>query len=162
MSRYRKFAGQLQSSIRNLFLSFVIFQSVPHKFIVNYESHTGRGEEYLGPFPNGCWRLLSVSSQAVLVTKSQLIFRLFSGQNGRIEYSISGGDAENDFEIIQNGTIRTRHGLDRETIGTYNLVVTARDCAEEPEKRLSSTVQVSEIQWTDERIRFFFYKTFIH
>ena len=32
--------------------------------------------------------------------------------------------------------------LDRETKNTYNLVVTAKDCAKEPEKRLSSTVQV--------------------
>lgn len=43
---------------------------------------------------------------------------------------------------MPNGTIRTEHALDRETIPVYNLVVTARDCAKEPEKRLSSTVQV--------------------
>lgn len=43
---------------------------------------------------------------------------------------------------MPNGTIRTLHQLDRETISTYGLVVAARDCAKEPEKRLSSTVQV--------------------
>lgn len=32
--------------------------------------------------------------------------------------------------------------LDRETKSTYNLVVTARDCAKDVDKRLSSTVQV--------------------
>lgn len=68
---------------------------------------------------------------------------LFSGYNGRIEYSITAGDDNNDFEIVQNGTIRTKRALDRETISTYNLVVTAKDCAKEPEKRLSSTVQVN-------------------
>lgn len=44
--------------------------------------------------------------------------------------------------MAQNGTILTKRELDRETISTYNLVVTARDCARQPEKRLSSTVQV--------------------
>lgn len=66
----------------------------------------------------------------------------FSGDNGRIEYSITAGDDNNDFLILPNGTIRTQHALDRETIPMYNLVVTARDSAKDPEKRLSSTVQV--------------------
>uniref|UniRef100_A0A1B0FR78 Cadherin domain-containing protein n=1 Tax=Glossina morsitans morsitans TaxID=37546 RepID=A0A1B0FR78_GLOMM len=35
--------------------------------------------------------------------------------NGRIEYTITSGDDNNDFEIFSNGTIRTRHLLDRET-----------------------------------------------
>lgn len=81
-------------------------------------------------------------------TKKKLFLFLFSfsiaGHNGRIEYSITAGDDNNDFEIIQNGTIRTRRMLDRETISTYNLVITARDCAKHPEKQLSSTVQVSD------------------
>uniref|UniRef100_A0A182JNV9 Cadherin domain-containing protein n=1 Tax=Anopheles christyi TaxID=43041 RepID=A0A182JNV9_9DIPT len=44
---------------------------------------------------------------------------------------------------MNNGTIRTRRSLDRETKSSYNLVVTARDCAKKPDKRLSSTVQVT-------------------
>lgn len=77
-------------------------------------------------------------------TKKNSYFFLFiiTGHNGRIEYSIAAGDDNNDFEIERNGTIRTKRVLDRETIPTYNLVVTAKDCAHEPEKRLSSTVQV--------------------
>lgn len=35
--------------------------------------------------------------------------------------------------------------LDRETKSTYNLVVTARDCAKDVDKRLSSTVQVRRV-----------------
>ena len=70
---------------------------------------------------------------------------LLTGDNGRIEYSITAGDDNNDFEIVQNGTIYTKRLLDRETKGTYNLVVTAKDCAKEVEKRLSSTVQVRKI-----------------
>lgn len=66
---------------------------------------------------------------------------MFSGDNGRIEYTINAGDEE-DFEIVSNGTIYTHRMLDRETKSTYNLVVTARDCAKDVEKRLSSTVQV--------------------
>lgn len=65
-----------------------------------------------------------------------------TGDNGRIEYSITSGDDHNDFEIASNGTIRTKRLVDRETKSSYNLIVTARDCAKEPEKRLSSTVQV--------------------
>lgn len=67
---------------------------------------------------------------------------MFIGNNGRIEYSITAGDDNNDFLMLQNGTIRTQRILDRETIPMYNLVVTARDSAKDPEKRLSSTVQV--------------------
>lgn len=76
---------------------------------------------------------------------------MFIGNNGRIEYSITAGDDNNDFTILSNGTIRTQHALDRETIPMYNLVVTARDNAKEPEKRLSSTVQVGDTKhnlWT--------------
>lgn len=70
-----------------------------------------------------------------------LCFFFFTGDNGRIEYSITAGD-DDDFEIVPNGTIYTKRMLDRETKSTYNLVVTARDCAKDVDKRLSSTVQV--------------------
>lgn len=56
---------------------------------------------------------------------------------------ITAGDDNNDFTIMTNGSIVTKHALDRETIPMYSLTITARDCAIEPEKRLSSTVQVS-------------------
>lgn len=70
------------------------------------------------------------------------IFYFFhTGDNGRIEYSITAGD-DDDFEIVTNGTIYTKRMLDRETKSTYNLVVTARDCTKDVDKRLSSTVQV--------------------
>lgn len=71
-----------------------------------------------------------------------MFFFSFTGDNGRIEYSITAGD-DDDFEIVSNGTIYTKRTLDRETKSTYNLVVTARDCAKDVEKRLSSTVQVN-------------------
>ncbi|TMW50753.1 hypothetical protein DOY81_004167, partial [Sarcophaga bullata] len=54
-----------------------------------------------------------------------------SGDNGRIEYTITSGDDNNDFEIFSNGTIRTQRTLDRETKSSYNLIVTASDCAKE-------------------------------
>lgn len=72
---------------------------------------------------------------------------LFAGINGRIEYSITSGDDNEDFQILSNGTIRTRRALDRESKSSYSLIVSARDCAKEPEKQLSSTVQVSV--WDD-------------
>ncbi|KAH8409560.1 hypothetical protein KR222_008523 [Zaprionus bogoriensis] len=54
-----------------------------------------------------------------------------SGNNGLIEFSITGGDVDNDFEIDSNGTISTRRHLDRELRSFYTLTVTARDCADE-------------------------------
>lgn len=71
-----------------------------------------------------------------------------TGDNGRIEYTITAGDEHNDFVIAANGTIRTKRLVDRETKSSYNLIVTAKDCAMEPEKRLSSTVQVIIIKIT--------------
>lgn len=68
---------------------------------------------------------------------------LFAGENGKIAYSITSGDERGNFQIASNGTIMTTRVLDRETHGLYNLVVTATDQAAAPEKRLSSTVQVS-------------------
>lgn len=61
-----------------------------------------------------------------------------------MKYSIEAGDDSNDFEILQNGTILTRNLLDRESKSGYNLIVRATDCAPDLERRLSSTVQVSE------------------
>lgn len=53
------------------------------------------------------------------------------------------GDDDSVFEIdLDNGTIRTRRALDRETKSLYNLVVMASDQARLPHHRLSSTVQV--------------------
>ncbi|ALC39766.1 ft [Drosophila busckii] len=54
-----------------------------------------------------------------------------SGNNGRIEYSITGGDLANEFEIHSNGSINTRRQLDRESRAFYALTITARDCADE-------------------------------
>lgn len=65
-----------------------------------------------------------------------------AGDNGRIVYSISAGDEDNDFAIAQNGTIYTTKLLDRETKSLYNLVVMATDQAKATQQRLSSTVQV--------------------
>lgn len=39
--------------------------------------------------------------------------------------------------------------LDRETIPSYSLIVTAQDMAQEPEKHLSSTVQVKFVSYSD-------------
>lgn len=67
---------------------------------------------------------------------------VMTGDNGRLVYSITGGNENEQFRISQNGTILTTKSLDRETQSLYNLVVTATDQAKPPEKRLSSTVQV--------------------
>ncbi|CAH1977280.1 unnamed protein product [Acanthoscelides obtectus] len=66
-----------------------------------------------------------------------------SGENGKIEYSISSGNENGDFEITKNGTIFTKRHLDRENQSLYNLLVIATDKAPIPEDRLSSSVQVT-------------------
>jgi hypothetical protein len=89
-------------------------------------------------------------SEFLLFLFISLLFHFFSfaGNNGQIEFSITAGN-EDDFEIASNGTIYTRRVLDRETKSTYNLVVTARDCAKDADKRLSSTAQVKFKQRND-------------
>ena len=42
-----------------------------------------------------------------------------SGENGRVMYSISGGDRENQFEIDNHGTIKVKKPLDCEMIASY-------------------------------------------
>lgn len=69
----------------------------------------------------------------------------FPGLNGKLHYSITSGDENQDFAIADNGTIYTAKHLDRETLPLYNLIVTARDSAKPPEPQLSSTVQVNSI-----------------
>ncbi|CAH2015699.1 unnamed protein product [Acanthoscelides obtectus] len=64
-------------------------------------------------------------------------------ENGKIEYSISSGNENGDFEITKNGTIFTKRHLDRENQSLYNLLVIATDKAPIPEDRLSSSVQVT-------------------
>lgn len=71
-------------------------------------------------------------------------FNLILGDNGKLVYSIIGGNEKEQFRITQNGTIMTSKSLDRETQSLYNLVVMATDQAKPPEKRLSSTVQVKD------------------
>uniref|UniRef100_A0A3Q1GPI1 Cadherin-related 23 n=1 Tax=Acanthochromis polyacanthus TaxID=80966 RepID=A0A3Q1GPI1_9TELE len=53
-----------------------------------------------------------------------------SGLNGKVEYSITGGDYKNEFTVSPvEGELRVRKGveLDRETTAFYNITVTARD-----------------------------------
>ncbi|XP_068597669.1 cadherin-23 [Brachionichthys hirsutus] len=53
-----------------------------------------------------------------------------SGLNGKVEYSISGGDPQNEFMVSPvEGELRVRKDveLDRETTPFYNITVTARD-----------------------------------
>lgn len=71
-------------------------------------------------------------------------FNLILGDNGKLVYSIIGGNEKEQFRITQNGTIMTSKSLDRETQSLYNLVVMSTDQAKPPEKRLSSTVQVKD------------------
>ncbi|XP_073729673.1 cadherin-23 isoform X1 [Misgurnus anguillicaudatus] len=53
-----------------------------------------------------------------------------SGSNGKVEYSITGGDLKNEFVISSvEGELRVRRDveLDRETISYYNITITAKD-----------------------------------
>uniref|UniRef100_A0A7N6BHQ7 Cadherin-23 n=1 Tax=Anabas testudineus TaxID=64144 RepID=A0A7N6BHQ7_ANATE len=53
-----------------------------------------------------------------------------SGLNGKVEYSITGGDLQNEFMVSPvEGELRVRKDveLDRETTAFYNITVTARD-----------------------------------
>ncbi|KAG8226850.1 hypothetical protein J437_LFUL004091 [Ladona fulva] len=93
-------------------------------------------------YSNEIFENVTVGTSVVAVSATDLD----SGDNGRIVYSIASGDESGDFDIAANGSIFTRHPLDRETRSLYSLVVVATDRADPPEARLSSTVQVSKQQ----------------
>uniref|UniRef100_A0A1A9W0E8 Cadherin domain-containing protein n=1 Tax=Glossina brevipalpis TaxID=37001 RepID=A0A1A9W0E8_9MUSC len=88
---------------------------------------------------------VSIGTPVVTVTAADID----SGDNGRIEYTITSGDDNNDFEIFSNGTIRTRHLLDRETkIGhkkiniqiLYRVSIALKDVNDEEPRFVSSNV----------------------
>ncbi|KAK9886911.1 hypothetical protein WA026_019169 [Henosepilachna vigintioctopunctata] len=81
----------------------------------------------------------SISTTILTVSATDLD----SGNNGRVIYSITSGDDKGHFKILPNGDILVNKALDREEQAQYNLMVTAIDQAEDPEERLSSTVQVT-------------------
>lgn len=83
-------------------------------------------------------------TQNVFIYNYLLFFPLckHQGDNGKLVYSIIGGNENEQFRITQNGTIMTAKPLDRETQSLYNLIIMATDQAKPPEKRLSSNVQV--------------------
>lgn len=54
------------------------------------------------------------------------------GANGRIRYSISGGDENRDFTISEDGgVIRVAKNLNFERKSRYRLTIRAEDCAAE-------------------------------
>ncbi|XP_056147700.1 cadherin-23 [Lampris incognitus] len=64
-----------------------------------------------------------------------------SGPNGKVEYSITAGDLQNEFMVSPvEGELRVRRDveLDRETTSFYNITITARDLGNPP--RSSSVV----------------------
>ncbi|CAD6185831.1 unnamed protein product [Caenorhabditis auriculariae] len=75
------------------------------------------------------------------------------GQNSVIKYSIISGDPRNEFEIDQNGMIRTKKELDREKFESYRLIIRAED---QGVPALSSTavVEISVLDEDDNAPRF--------
>uniref|UniRef100_A0A673BQ12 Cadherin-23 n=1 Tax=Sphaeramia orbicularis TaxID=375764 RepID=A0A673BQ12_9TELE len=74
-----------------------------------------------------------------------------SGLNGKVEYSITGGDHQNEFMISPvEGELRVRKDveLDRETVGFYNITVTARDLGT-PSRNSSVVVGVYVLDTND-------------
>uniref|UniRef100_A0A7N8WZ65 Cadherin-23 n=1 Tax=Mastacembelus armatus TaxID=205130 RepID=A0A7N8WZ65_9TELE len=74
-----------------------------------------------------------------------------SGLNGKVEYSITGGDIRNEFMVSPvEGELRVRKDveLDRETTAFYNITVTARDLGT-PSRNSSVGVLVLDINDND-------------
>ncbi|VEN54320.1 unnamed protein product, partial [Callosobruchus maculatus] len=86
-------------------------------------------------YSNDIFENITIGTSVVTVSATDLD----SGENGKIEYSITAGNENGAFEITLNGTIYTKQLLDRENQSLYNLLVTATDKAPTPEDRLSST-----------------------
>ncbi|KAL4641609.1 protocadherin Fat 4 [Arapaima gigas] len=67
------------------------------------------------------------------------------GPNAQMAYNIASGDSLGQFTIDNDGVLKTKQTLDRETQSFYNLVVTVNDLALPPATRFTSTAQVSII-----------------
>nr|AUG84445.1 fat [Platynereis dumerilii] len=73
-----------------------------------------------------------------------------SGSNGRIKYTIAGGDNNNDFAIDANtGVIRTNQKLNREYHSQYTLEVTATDHGS-PARTSNAIVDIAILDKNDE------------
>lgn len=70
------------------------------------------------------------------------IFRYFTGDNGRITFSIVTGNDLEAFEINEIGEIYTKTLLDREEIQLYNLNIKIEDNAKPASEKLSAMTQV--------------------
>lgn len=79
------------------------------------------------------------------VPNDLLVGMFFSGPNAQLLYRIASGDSQSHFTITEEGVLRTKKSLDRETQSFYNLVVTVNDLAPPPVGRFTSTAQVSVI-----------------
>ncbi|XP_053189417.1 cadherin-23 isoform X2 [Scomber japonicus] len=74
-----------------------------------------------------------------------------SGLNGKVEYSITGGDHQNEFMVSPvEGELRVRKDveLDRETTAFYNITVTARDLGT-PSRNSSVVVGIQVLDIND-------------
>ncbi|XP_037533900.1 cadherin-23 [Nematolebias whitei] len=74
-----------------------------------------------------------------------------SGLNGKVEYSITGGDPQNEFTVSPvDGELRVRKDveLDRETTAFYNITITARDLGT-PSRNSSVVVGVNVLDIND-------------
>ncbi|KYN09067.1 Cadherin-related tumor suppressor [Trachymyrmex cornetzi] len=83
----------------------------------------------------------TIGTPVLTVTAQDLDF----GDNGRVVYTVAGGDEDGDFGMAHNGTLFTRRALDRERKPIYNLVLSATDSPLPPARPLSSTVQVTVV-----------------
>ncbi|KAG7461989.1 hypothetical protein MATL_G00197140 [Megalops atlanticus] len=67
------------------------------------------------------------------------------GPNAEVSYSIASGDPLGQFVIDNQGALKTKLSLDRESQSFYNLVIRVHDLALPPMARFTSTAQVSII-----------------
>ncbi|KAI1241391.1 hypothetical protein IHE44_0004863 [Lamprotornis superbus] len=69
------------------------------------------------------------------------------GENGRLEYRLTGGDPGQDFSLDPvSGVLSTAHALDREQIASYSLIVVVQDHGSPPRSAtMSVTVQVLDL-----------------
>ena len=76
----------------------------------------------------------------------------YAGENGRVSYSITGGNSGGKFSIESSSGILSCRPLDRETKESYHLVVTATDNGGDPPlgpQSASATIVVNVIDAND-------------
>lgn len=102
--------------------------------------------------PGSCYPIFIPENNEQSVIHTAVASDLDSGRNGKITYSITGGNVGNKFNIDVNTGEITAKPLDRETHSRYHLTITAQDGGDPPlQGSCNVSVRVEDLNDNDPR-----------